>query len=218
MDTKEIKDRNQTEIVILLDRSGSMQSIGKATVEGFNTFLNEQKNADGEAFVTLVQFDDRYEMNYESLPVKDATPLILGENFVPRGSTALIDAIGKTIEDLNTDRDVVFVIITDGEENSSVTYKREAIMKMIETQTEAGWKFLFLAANQDAIKAGGTIGIKGSNSINYSSTADSTINVFANVSQNMSKYRNSKFSNLDLDLKSLEGELDFTDEQRDKSK
>ena len=218
MDTKEIKDRNQTEIVILLDRSGSMQSIGKATVEGFNTFLNEQKNADGEAFVTLVQFDDRYEMNYESLPVKDATPLILGENFVPRGSTALIDAIGKTIEDLNTDRDVVFVIITDGEENASVTYKREAIMKMIETQTEAGWKFLFLAANQDAIKAGGTIGIKGSNSINYSSTADSTINVFANVSQNMSKYRNSKFSNLDLDLKSLEGELDFTDEQRDKSK
>lgn len=218
MDTKEIKDRNQTEIVILLDRSGSMQSIGKATVEGFNTFLNEQKNADGEAFVTLVQFDDRYEMNYESLPVKDATPLILGENFVPRGSTALIDAIGKTIEDLNTDRDVVFVIITDGEENASVTYKREAIMKMIETQTEAGWKFLFLAANQDAIKAGGTIGIKGSNSINYSSTADSTINVFANVSQNMSKYRNSKFSNLNLDLKSLEGELDFTDEQRDKSK
>ena len=218
MDTKEIKDRNQTEIVILLDRSGSMQSIGKATVEGFNTFLKEQKNADGEAFVTLVQFDDRYEMNYESLPVKDTTPLILGENFVPRGSTALIDAIGKTIEDLNTDRDVVFVIITDGEENSSVTYKREAIMKMIETQTEAGWKFLFLAANQDAIKAGGTIGIKGSNSINYSSTADSTINVFANVSQNMSKYRNSKFSNLDLDFKSLEGELDFTDEQRDKSK
>lgn len=218
MDTKEIKDRNQTEIVILLDRSGSMQSIGKATVEGFNTFLNEQKNADGEAFVTLVQFDDRYEMNYQSLPVKDATPLILGENFVPRGSTALIDAIGKTIEDLNTDRDVVFVIITDGEENASVTYKREAIMKMIETQTEAGWKFLFLAANQDAIKAGGTIGIKGSNSINYSSTADSTINVFANVSQNMSKYRNSKFSNLNLDLKSLEGELDFTDEQRDKSK
>ena len=218
MESKEIKDRNQTEIVVLLDRSGSMSSIGQATVEGFNTFLNEQKNAEGEAFMTLVQFDDRYEMNYQSLPVKDATPLILGENFIPRGSTALIDAIGKTIDELNTDRDVVFVIITDGEENASVTYKREAIMKMIETQTEAGWKFLFLAANQDAIKAGGTIGIKGANSINYSSTADSTINVFANVSQNMSKYRNAKFNNLDLDLKSLEGELDFTDEQRDKSK
>ena len=218
MESKEIKDRNQTEIVVLLDRSGSMASIGQATVEGFNTFLNEQKNAEGEAFMTLVQFDDRYEMNYQSLPINDATPLVLGENFIPRGSTALIDAIGKTIEDLNTDRDVVFVIITDGEENASVTYKREAIMKMIETQTEAGWKFLFLAANQDAIKAGGTIGIKGANSINYSSTADSTINVFANVSQNMSKYRSSKFSNLDLDLKSLEDELNFTDEQRDKSK
>ena len=101
MESKEIKDRNQTEIVVLLDRSGSMASIGQATVEGFNTFLNEQKNAEGEAFMTLVQFDDRYEMNYQSLPVKDATPLILGENFIPRGSTALIDAIGKTIDELN---------------------------------------------------------------------------------------------------------------------
>jgi hypothetical protein len=145
--------------------------------------------------------------------------LILGENFKPRGGTALFDAIGKTIEDLNTDRDVVFVIITDGEENSSREYKREAIMKMIETQTEAGWKFLFLAANQDAIKAGGSIGIKASNSMNYSSNDNSTINVFNSVSQNMSKYRSAKFNSNDLmDNHYLASELDFSDKQREDSK
>ena len=221
MESKKIKNTEQTEIVVILDRSGSMASIGKATVEGFNKFLDEQKNSEGEAFITLVQFDDRYEMDYQGLPVKDATPLILGENFIPRGGTALFDAIGKTIEDLNTDRDVVFVIITDGEENSSKTYKREAIMKMIETQTEAGWKFLFLAANQDAIKAGGSIGIRGANSINYSSNAESTGNVFANVSSNMSKYRSSKFASMklsDVDMEQLSKDLNFDDKQREESK
>jgi len=221
MDTKKIKTLEQTEIVVVLDRSGSMSSIGEATVEGFNKFLDEQKNSEGEGFITLVQFDDRYEMDYQGIPVKDATPLVLGENFIPRGSTALFDAIGKTIEDLNTDRDVVFVIITDGEENSSKTYKREAIMKMIETQTNEGWKFLFLAANQDAIKAGGSMGIRGDNSINYSSSGSSTINVFANVSSNISKYRSSKFSAMDLgevDLDKISKDLDFDDEQREKSK
>jgi hypothetical protein len=141
--------------------------------------------------------------------------------FIPRGGTALFDAIGKTIEDLNTDRDVVFVIITDGEENSSKTYKREAIMKMIETQTESGWKFLFLAANQDAIKAGGSIGIRGANSINYSSNAQSTGNVFANVSSNMSKYRSSKMSSMslsDVDMEQLSKDLNFDDKQREESK
>jgi hypothetical protein len=221
MTNKKIKNLEQTEIVVVLDRSGSMASIGKATVEGFNKFLDEQKNSEGEAFITLVQFDDRYEMNYQGIPVKDATPLILGENFIPRGSTALFDAIGKTIEELNTDRDVVFVIITDGEENSSRTYKREAIMKMIETQTETGWKFLFLAANQDAIKAGGSIGIKGSSSINYSSNDTSTVNVFKNMSSNMAKYRSAKFASMDLEDVSMDkfsSDLDFDQDQREESK
>lgn len=218
---KEEKKLTQTEIVMVLDRSGSMRGIDKATVEGFNKFLDEQKNSEGEAFVTLVQFDDRYEMNYQSVPVKNVDNLVLNETFIPRGSTALLDAIGKTIEDLKTDRDVIFVIITDGEENASKTYKREAIMKMIETQTNEGWKFLFLAANQDAIQAGGSIGIKGSNSINYSSNNISTANVFQSVSSNMKQYRSSKIASLnlsDVDLDEISKNLDFNDKQRDESK
>jgi hypothetical protein len=147
--------------------------------------------------------------------------LVLNETFIPRGGTALLDAVGKTIEELKTDRDVVFVIITDGDENASKTYKREAITKMIETQTNEGWKFLFLAANQDAIKAGGSIGIQHTNSVNYSSNDISTSNVFASVSDNVKQYRSSKFKSLnltDVDLQSFSQDLNFTDDQRDKSK
>ena len=213
------KNLSQTEIVVVLDRSGSMGSIAPATVEGFNKFLLEQQNSEGEAFITLIQFDDRYELNYKSIPVKEAAPLILGESFRPRGGTALFDAIGKTIEELQTDRDVVFVIITDGEENQSKTYKQEAINKMIETQTkEDGWKFLFLAANQDAIKTGGSIGIRGGNSITYAATTDGATNVFASVSANMSSYRNKKEflskSAETFSLSSIENNLEFNDKQR----
>jgi hypothetical protein len=199
-----------------------MGSIAPATVEGFNKFLLEQQNAEGEAFITLVQFDDRYEMNYTSVPVKNASPLILGESFVPRGSTALLDAIGKTIEDLKTDRDVVFVIITDGDENASKTYKREAINKMIESLTKEGWKFIFLAANQDAIKAGSSIGIHFCNSMTYAATSTGASNVFSTVSSNMSSYRGAKFRSFVADdaasLSDLEGSLSFTDDQRDQQK
>ena len=218
------KDLNQTEIVVVLDRSGSMGSISKATVDGFNKFLNEQQNSEGEGFITLVQFDDRYEVNYKSVPVKSAANLILGESFIPRGSTALLDAVGKTIEELNTDRDVVFVIITDGEENSSKVYKREAIFKMIETLTkEKNWKFLFLAANQDAIRAGGSLGINASNSITYTANSASTDNVFKSFSGKVASYRGSKSRIAASDLSDTEmttayfasaTDLDFNQEDR----
>lgn len=208
--------KQQTEIVVVLDRSGSMSSIQESTVQGFNDFLKEQQNSEGEAFMTLVQFDDRYEMNYQSIPIKEVNPLISGETFVPRGSTGLFDAIGKTIDELKTDRDVVFVIITDGHENASKTYKREAIFKMIDTLTKEGWKFLFLAANQDAIKSGESIGILASNSMTYSANSISTASVFKSVSSNMSKYRSSKMDvNFDnINLSNISKDLNFTEDQR----
>lgn len=211
------KKFQETEIVVVLDRSGSMRDIGESTVNGFNKFLDEQKNSEGQAFITLVQFDDRYETKYKSIPVNEAESLILGENFKPRGTTALLDAIGRTIEELKTDRDVVFVIITDGEENSSRVYKREAIMKMIETQTQEGWNFLFLAANQDAIKTGGSIGIKKGNSITYVTNDSSVDNVFSSFSSNVSQYRKSKMDYTGEDFSKISKDLDFKDDQRKKS-
>jgi hypothetical protein len=215
----------ETEVVVVLDRSGSMSSICDATVTGFNTFLKEQQNAEGKAFMTLVQFDDRYEIDYKSLPSEEVKPLIAHETFVPRGMTALFDAVGKTIEELTTDRDVVFVIITDGHENTSKTYTREAVFKMIETQTkDKGWKFLFLAANQDAIKSGASIGISASNSMTYSADTIGTASAFYSVTSNVSSYRKGKFaksvSNSAVtqdDLTNLGATLNFTDDQRTES-
>jgi Mg-chelatase subunit ChlD len=222
MKKKKTMNIAQTEIVVVLDRSGSMSSIQEATVKGFNEFLNEQQNAEGEAFLTLVQFDDRVDVVYQNTPVKEVSPLISGVSFVPRGSTALLDTIGSTIEKMfETKRDVVFVIITDGAENASKTYKRDAVFKMISTQQEeAKWKFIFLGANQDAIRAGNSLGISSNNSINYSASTEGTTNVFNSVSSNIGKYRSSKFSsgvndeNFAYFSTSLEQDLTFKEDQR----
>lgn len=228
MENEQIK---QTEIVVVLDRSGSMASISKSTVEGFNTFLNEQKNAEGEAFMTLIQFDDRYEVNYKSMPIGDVAELIERETYIPRGSTALYDAIGKTINELQTDRDVVFVIITDGQENASKEFKSEAIKKMIETlESENKWKFIFLAANQDAVMTGGSMGIKAGSSMTWAATDGGVGNTFYAMSANLASYRSAKTKydeymaeNVDKSIAYAEylaenmEKLNFNDEQRKKS-
>lgn len=206
---------DETEIIIVLDRSGSMKTIAEATVNGFNDFLEEHKNADGVANITLAKFDDRYELDYKSIPVKEANKLILHETFVPRGTTALYDAIGMTINNTDTKSDVIFVIITDGQENASREFNQDDIFKLItEREENDGWKFIFLAANQDAIKTGNTIGIKGGRSMTYASTNAGTDAAFKSVASNLSGYRSAKLSSMDFSLQSLESQLDFKDEQR----
>ena len=228
MENEQIK---QTEIVVVLDRSGSMGSIAKSTVEGFNTFLNEQKQAEGEAFMTLIQFDDRYEVNYKSMPIAEVAELIEKETYSPRGSTALYDSIGRTINELQTDRDVVCVIITDGYENASKEFKGEAIKKMIETlETENKWKFVYLAANQDAIAMGGSIGIKAGSSMTWAATDAGVENTFYAMSSNLRSYRSAKVSydsyvaeNADKSIDYSEylaenvDKLNFSDKQRKES-
>jgi hypothetical protein len=224
------KKLSETEVVIVLDRSGSMCSIQDATVKGFNEFINEQKNAEGDAFVTLVQFDDRYELNYKSKPVNEVTKLVVGETFIPRGMTALHDAIGKTISELETDRDVTFVIITDGDENSSREYTGAAIKKMIkDSEKDKQWKFVYLGANQDAVIVAKNYGISGANALTYTADANHTTMAFANVSTNVSSLRSSKmhflnkmkidstvtYSTATMDM--MAKDLEFSDEQRSKS-
>lgn len=215
----------QTEIIVVLDRSGSMGSISQSTVEGFNTFLKEQKNAEGEAFMTLIQFDDRYEVNYKSMPIKDVPELIVGESYIPRGTTALYESVGRTINELQTDRDVVFVIITDGYDNVKSEYNAESIKKMVETlEKENDWKFLYLGANQDAVMAGGKLGVQASNSMSWATTADGIGNTFYAMSANIGTYRSAKVSysadsgeDIKTYLSKEKSKLDFSEEQRKKS-
>jgi hypothetical protein len=193
---------DKTDITVVLDRSGSMSSIKEATIGGFNTFINEQKKASGEAFISLSQFDDVYEVVYVQKSVKE-TPLLDDKTFVPRNGTALLDAIGRSINSTGdrlsnmseSDRPskVIFVIITDGLENASVEFNKARIFEMITHQREKySWQFIFLAANQDAIATACGLGISGTSAISYSSTSASTNAVFSNVSSNVLRFRNSK--------------------------
>lgn len=150
-----------TEIAYLLDRSGSMEPLREAAVTAFNDFLRVQLDVPGDARLTLVQFDDAYEVPVAALPVQEV-PQLTAATYEPRGSTALLDAIGRTILDFDrrlagvaaADQPgkVIFAIFTDGFENASREFTAGRIGDLIREHREAkGWEFLFLAANQDAI-------------------------------------------------------------------
>lgn len=209
--TETINDK-PTHIVIVLDRSGSMDTIAQSTVDGLNTFIKEQRNAKGDAVMTLVQFDHEYQVDYESRAINEVKDLINGETFRPNGTTALFDAIGKTINTLKTNDDVIFVIVTDGFENASREYNQAQVFSLIEEKKKMGWNFLFLGANQDAIAAGNSIGISGSNSITYNTNSTSVNNLYSSISDKVSTYRSSKFSGANLNI--VSSSLNFTDSDR----
>jgi hypothetical protein len=188
-----------TDITIVLDRSGSMHSVRSDTIGGYNKFLADQKSAPGAANVSLMQFDDQFESVYEGRLVAEA-PELTTETFIPRGWTALLDAIGRTINrtgarlsatpEVDRPAKVLFIILTDGGENSSKEFTRDKVFEMITHQREAyKWEFLFLGANQDAIKTGAGIGIPSLNAMSYAANAVGTKSAFEATSSNVVTYR-----------------------------
>lgn len=166
-----------TFITVVQDRSGSMEQIKADAEGGINEFIEQQKNAEGEALLTFVEFDTEYDFVHNATPIKDVTPYVLK----PRGMTAMLDAIGRAINETGdrirampeTERPalVVFVIATDGIENASREFDYVQIKEMIERQQKQySWKFVFLGANQDAIASGAKIGIKASGAVDYAPT------------------------------------------------
>jgi hypothetical protein len=166
-----------TEIAFVLDRSGSMERCRAAAIEGFNLFLAEQQQVGGLAKLTVVMFDDEYLVPISSIPIQEIVPLT-HETFVPRNCTALLDAIGQTIEDLgsrlekmsaeNRPSQVIVAILTDGLENASRRFTWKEVAARIKHQTDAyKWTFLFLGANQDAIATAAQINIAANNAASY---------------------------------------------------
>lgn len=180
----------KTHIVMVLDRSGSMQSIKSDIIGGFNKFLEEQKNQPGDAILTLAQFDDEYEIVHNKVDIKDV-PELTEETYSPRSCTALLDAIGKTINSVDKDDEfVILAIITDGLENASKEFTRDVIFKMIkEKEEEKKWEITFLAANQDAIETGAGYGMARGKTMTYSGSGKSISNVMATVSSNITSNR-----------------------------
>ena len=188
-----------TEIVVILDRSGSMSQIRDDTIGSFNTFLEDQKKEPGFANFTLVQFDDKYEVVHEGKTIQEV-PALTSETFVPRGSTALLDAIGRTINEVGarlsgmdeSDRPgkVIFSILTDGQENHSVEFTRSKIFEMISHQRkEYNWEFIFLSADENGIQDAQSMGISGANVALYAHSAKGIRSANYAVSHAVSSYR-----------------------------
>lgn len=154
------KAKEAVEIIVIADRSGSMESIRSDAIGGFNGFLEEQQALKGKANLTLVLFDDKYEVAVDRVPVKKV-PKLTAQTFVPRGTTAMNDAIGKalaTLEELNPTKAVI-CIITDGMENASREFTREQVKAKIQEAEAKGYQVQFLAANMDAYQASASYGI-----------------------------------------------------------
>ncbi len=161
--------KGSTELVFILDKSGSMSGLEADTVGGFNAMLDKQKQVDGDCRITTVLFDHRYELLHDRINIQAVGP-ITGKDYCVGGTTALLDAIGRTIHKIGSAQKhtaeefraekVLFVIITDGEENASREYPADLVKQMIERQQLLyGWEFIFLGANIDAVQTAAHFGI-----------------------------------------------------------
>lgn len=193
-----------THIAIILDRTGSMQSIRDDTIGGFNAFLAEQQAQPGLATLTLVQFDsqDPYEVIHRVVPIAEVPPLSAA-TFVPRASTPLLDAVGRGIGDLDAclaampeaerPSRIVFAIVTDGQENASTEFRKEDIARLIRERSEAaGWQFVFLSANLAAFHDAGHYGIDADSRLVYAKTARGTASAWSSMSKRTAEYRSGK--------------------------
>jgi len=205
----------KTDITVVLDRSGSMGSIKEDMEGGFDQFVREQREAEGECRLSLYKFDDEFETVYMDKSIHEVPNLDL----VPRGRTALLDAIGRTIN-LTGERlaampegerpeAVVFIVITDGHENASREFAATKIREMIKHQRgKYNWNFVFLGANQDAIETGGNYGFHAGQSMSYNANTAGVAGMYVGVSRSVTNMRAGRTMSA--------GQLDaFTDEDRE---
>jgi uncharacterized protein YegL len=198
---------NFTSINVVIDRSGSMSNLAKDTIGSFNTFLTDQKDVPGEAALTLCTFNTHYSLVHDF--VKLATvPNLDAKTYSPSGGTALLDALGATInsvgqklaampEDERPSK-VIFLVITDGEENSSHEFTKAQVKAMILHQQEVyKWEFVFMGANIDAVSEAESLGIRGANTVNYCATVAGTQDLYKSVSSGMKSYRRGAASQVD---------------------
>lgn len=188
-----------TSINVLMDSSGSMASLTKDTIGGFNTFLAEQKALSGTATLTLCTFSTTINLVHDCIDLQ-AVPNLTTSTYHASGGTALLDAMGITINEVGKKlasmaeeekpSKVIFLIITDGEENSSKEYSLQNVKDMVSHQREKyNWEFVFIGANMDAIEVGETLGVATHNSINYEATMEGTKILYRSLSQGVSDYR-----------------------------
>ena len=193
---------NITELVFILDRSGSMSGLESDTIGGFNSMIEKQKKQDGECFVSTVLFDDVSEVLHDRLKLCNI-PKMTDKDYTVRGCTALIDAIGGAIHHIgnihkyarpeDVPEHTMFIITTDGQENASHKYTGEQVKKMIERQKENyGWEFLFIGANIAAVETAARYGIGADRAVNYNSDSKGTQLNYEVMSETICTFRESR--------------------------
>ena len=191
--------KNLTEIVFILDRSGSMAGLEDDTIGGFNAMIQRQKNENGEAYVSTVLFDNESEVVHDRVEIGEIKPMTR-EDYQVGGCTALLDAIGGAIHHIgnihkyaraeDVPEHTIFIITTDGMENASHRYSKDRIKEMIKRQTEKyGWEFIFLAANINAVETAENIGIRKERAANYRQTKDGVYRSYCAMSEAISSVR-----------------------------
>lgn len=194
----DMKD-NLTEVVFILDKSGSMEELTSDTIGGFNSMLEAQKKEDGQCLITTVLFNQARDKIHDRVDVKDV-PRMTAQEYQAAGTTALLDAMGETIQEVSAQIEalpaserpgkVMFTIITDGLENSSKTFRDPAQVKeLIETYKKQGWEFMFLGANIDAVSTASSFGIDASHSADYVPDAAGAALNFSAVSHTVTSFR-----------------------------
>ena len=193
-----MKKNNLTELVFILDRSGSMAGLESDTIGGFNAMIQKQKKEEGDAYVSTVLFDTVTEVLHDRVPLAEVPPMT-DSDYVVRGCTALIDAIGGAIHHIGNihkyarPEDVpahtMFIITTDGMENASKRFSSDEVKKMIETRKKQGWEFLFIGANIDAVETAARFGIGADRASNYRADSRGTDLVYEAMAATVSSVR-----------------------------
>lgn len=192
-------NNNISELVFILDRSGSMSGLEGDTIGGFNSMIEKQKSVEGRCLVSTVLFDSDYDLIHDRLELEEV-PLMTEKEYYVRGCTALLDAIGRTIRHIarihryarpeDVPAHTTFVIMTDGMENASHSYDSDTVKKMIEHEKEKyGWEFLFLAANIDAVETASRVGIRADRAVNYHADRRGTAVVYDAVGETLVRTR-----------------------------
>lgn len=198
--------KDYSHILTIIDRSGSMGKLQMEVIGGFNKFLSDQKAVEGKATMTLIQFDNLYEVNYEMTDIQDV-PELNTDTYIPRGMTAMYDAIGKAVTSCGADlgnmkeedrpEKVIVLIQTDGQENDSKEFSQIMIKKMITEQEKMySWEFVFLGANIDAVGAAQGIGISASKAMKNANNAQGMNAAFNSLSSNVASYRTGKTADM----------------------
>ena len=195
---KEIRN-NTTELVFILDRSGSMAGLEADTIGGFNSMIEKQKKQDGKCYVSTILFDHETQVVHDRVELSSVRPMT-GNDYFVRGSTALIDAIGSAIHHIanihkyarpeDVPQNTMFVITTDGMENASHKYSSSEVKRMIEKEKEKyGWEFIFIGANIDAVETAKHFGINADRAVNYHADSKGTDVLYSTVSAAVSNMR-----------------------------